>query len=589
MSFINFDLQASHSIISILEKSKLYSEDLISGLPDFFVLVQKDGSVLKGNPAAAAFFGIDSELLLGSELKSLFKPESWNIFLSKIEFTLNNEKRTVDFELSMGLNPESERIFYWSLSNVRKAKANSPSIITVIGRDITDLRHHEKKLMEMFACMPIGIITLAQGAAIESPYSAYTEFLLGQKDLVGKNIFSVFFSHAVALSELEKEGLQNLLKFYQLQFSTYELIEETFPKKLKFKIEVNGKDVIKHFGLTYQPIVYQNEVRRLMVLIEDRTAIVQLEDENARRKLLEDSHIQRIMQLKTCDQEILPDVLGEIQQLVGLCRNLIKGSQLQELAHKLHGVKGNARIGDFKFLMDKAHSLEKDLLSGDLVETNELNRQFGEIEKEWNELIRMYNALFAKEMNITINKQDPLSIMRKRMEKQVEITAYKLGKKVVVEVIGSLDNLSPHLISSLNEVCLHLINNSIDHGIPEGKTGTVTVYLEPRENGVFVTVTDDGKGIQVEEIRHSAIKKQIIQADQILTSEQITELIFTPQFSTSKQITEISGRGIGLNAVKNIIEERQGWIKVGNSPRGQGTEFSFFLSENNSIGIRRVS
>jgi PAS domain S-box-containing protein len=597
MSQINFDLQASHCIISILEKSKINSEGLFKELPDFYLIIQGNGMVLKGNKVAASVFNSDSELLLGRQLRDLFKNESWNVFKTKIDAVLSGGDKTIDFELSLGTDPEREIIFYWNLKVLRKQNSKTPATISVIGRDITELRRHEKKLVEMFACMPIGIITLDKDGVIENPYSAYTEYLLGQTELVGKNLFSVLFNYCVGLSESEKEGLQNLLKFYRIQFSTYELIEDTFPKKVKFRYESDSKIIERHYGLTFQPIVFENEVRRLMVLIEDRTVLVQLEEDQNRRKVLEDKHIQRIVQLKTCDNEILPDIVSEIQGLIGLCRNLIQSKELQELANKLHGVKGNARLGEFKNLVDLAHALEKGVLNGSIIEAD-LIQNFEELEKEWREFVGLYNALFGSGTATQLNKKNPFLMFCKKIEKQVELTSCRLGKKVKVDFMGEAKDLPEEIFSELGEVCLHLVNNAIDHGIetpPERKArgkseiGLIQIYLEPRENGIFVTLSDDGRGLVSEKIKQSALKKQMIGAKDELNEQQIFSLIFQPQFSTADQINEVSGRGIGLNAAKKLVEARQGWIKVESDSQKTGAKFSFFIANERSSILRRAA
>lgn len=598
MSQINFDLQASHCIISILEKSKIIAENLYRDLPDFYLIIQSDGMVLKGNNIAAKIFNCDSELLLGLQLQNLFKPESWNVFKSKIDTVLNNPDKSVDFELILGTDPEREIIYYWNLRVTRQQSDKTAPMVSVIGRDITELRRHEKKLMEMFACMPIGLITLDKDGVIENPYSAYSEYLLAQSHLAGNNLFSVLFRHCCGLSESEKEGMHNLLKFYRMQFSTYELIEDTFPKKIKFRYESDSKIIERHFGLTYQPIVFENEVRRLMVLIEDRTALVQLEEDSHRRRVLEDKHIQRIVQLKTCDNEILPDIVSEIQSLVGLCRNLIQSRELQDLANKLHGVKGNARLGEFKNLVDLAHSLEKGVLNGSILESD-LTKYFGELEKEWSELLGLYNALFAGgSSNIVLPRKNSYLVFCKRIEKQVELTAYRLSKKVRVEFSGHGQDLPEELYSEIGEVCLHLVNNAIDHGIEPSderkklgklETGLIRIYLEPREHGVFVTLSDDGRGLSPERIKNSAIKKHMIKEGETLSDETLYALIFQPQFSTAEHVNEVSGRGIGLNAAKKLVEAKQGWIKAESLLESPGAQFSFFISESLQESGRRAA
>ena len=126
---------------------------------------------------------------------------------------------------------------------------------------------------------------------------------------------------------------------------------------------------------------------------------------------------------------------------------------------------------------------------------------------------------------------------------------------------------------------MHLIRNSMDHGIESaearaeaGKRPTATIHLSARHAGasVLIGVSDDGGGIKTEAVRNRAIEKGLISAGDHLTESQIFALIFQPGFSTAKQITDVSGRGVGMDVVRQSVESLRGSIDVSSKP-GLGT------------------
>jgi len=135
------------------------------------------------------------------------------------------------------------------------------------------------------------------------------------------------------------------------------------------------------------------------------------------------------------------------------------------------------------------------------------------------------------------------------------------------------------VIDQLGDPLMHLIRNSMDHGIEsaevrvaQGKRSTAAIHLSARHSGasVLIGVSDDGRGIDVEAVRGRAIEKGLVGACDSLTEAEVFALLFQPGFSTAKQVTDVSGRGVGMDVVKQRVESLRGTIEVSSKP-GAGT------------------
>ena len=153
--------------------------------------------------------------------------------------------------------------------------------------------------------------------------------------------------------------------------------------------------------------------------------------------------------------------------------------------------------------------------------------------------------------------------------------AEKLGKDIDFVVSDEDISLSNEQLKLIFDILIHLIRNAVDHGIKNVK-GTVEVSLKAEKNNLLIRISDDGNGINLEKLKTKAIEKRIISRDEMLTEQATLDLIFQSELSTASKITEISGRGIGLDAVKNSVEKFGGTIKVMNQIKN-GTIFEVFL------------
>ena len=190
--------------------------------------------------------------------------------------------------------------------------------------------------------------------------------------------------------------------------------------------------------------------------------------------------------------------------------------------------------------------------------------------------------------NIILNmRMVPVETVFNRFPRMVRQLARDLNKKINLEVIGAETELDRTVIDEIGDPLVHLIRNSLDHGIesPEirlanGKPEEGTVVLRSYHSGnhVFIEIEDDGAGINREKVLKKAISKGIVSNEvaQTLSDKQVAELILSSGFSTADVISDVSGRGVGLDVVKTTIESLGGTIEI-SSTEGKGSLFSIQL------------
>ena len=179
----------------------------------------------------------------------------------------------------------------------------------------------------------------------------------------------------------------------------------------------------------------------------------------------------------------------------------------------------------------------------------------------------------------------PIELVFGKFRRVVRDLSTELGKDVQLSTLGGETEVDKNVIDSLTEPLVHIIRNSIDHGIesPEerraaGKPDRATVAMRARQAGgeVLISVTDDGKGLDAEAIRARGIERGLIAADQDIPEDQLFSLIFEPGFSTAKALSSVSGRGVGMDAVRRVIDDLHGAVEV-KSVKGRGTEVTLRL------------
>jgi two-component system chemotaxis sensor kinase CheA len=174
-----------------------------------------------------------------------------------------------------------------------------------------------------------------------------------------------------------------------------------------------------------------------------------------------------------------------------------------------------------------------------------------------------------------------------KLQKTATLLAQSQGKKVRVVLEGEDVELNSSVYEKLSAPLVHVIRNAVDHGVEssesrvaQGKSteATITIGARREEDGVSVTVSDDGQGLNDRAIFSAAVKKGLVGQDEKLSSEEIRRFIFEQGFSTASKLTEVSGRGVGMDVVFKAVQELEGVISL-TSEEGRGTSVSIRIPE----------
>jgi len=237
-------------------------------------------------------------------------------------------------------------------------------------------------------------------------------------------------------------------------------------------------------------------------------------------------------------------------------------------------------------------------LVGELVITQSMLSQFGEqadqsqgvVDDDWvdklkeglTHLERHTRELQESVMNI---RMLPVSFAFNRMPRIVHDVSQKLGKQIDLIMEGEGTELDKTMLEQLTDPLVHIVRNSIDHGIesPEVRAaadkpemGTVKMAAFHEGGNILIQITDDGAGINAERIEQKALEKGVIEEDHGLSEQEIIDLIFHPGFSTADVVSDISGRGVGMDVVRRNIRGLGGSVGV-TTKLGEGSVFTIRL------------
>jgi two-component system chemotaxis sensor kinase CheA len=184
-------------------------------------------------------------------------------------------------------------------------------------------------------------------------------------------------------------------------------------------------------------------------------------------------------------------------------------------------------------------------------------------------------------------RMTPLAIVTERLPRAARDVARKVNKQVEVHIEGAEIELDRAILEELSDPLLHLIRNAIDHGIEpphlrllagKGATGRVTIQARRERDRVILEVADDGRGMDPQKLKAAAVERGTLTPEvaAVLSEREALMLACLPGLSTAEAVTDVSGRGVGLDAVKRTVESVGGTLEIESAP-GQGARFTLRL------------
>jgi two-component system chemotaxis sensor kinase CheA len=235
--------------------------------------------------------------------------------------------------------------------------------------------------------------------------------------------------------------------------------------------------------------------------------------------------------------------------------------------------------GEIGLARNRLNCLRRDILSG---------KKDGETLAALDQAVNQLDLLVSDLQNAAMKtRMQPIGRLFQKYPRMARDLARSLGKDVELALSGEETELDRVMIDQLSDPLVHLVRNAVDHGVEApadrvaaGKPEKSTLRLSARQAGdhIVIEIADDGRGMSAEALRRKAVEKGLIEPDVAagMDERHSLQLIFLPGFSTKDQISDVSGRGVGMDVVKNNIQKLNGRIEVQSRP-GAGTTITISL------------
>ncbi|MGF6633303.1 ATP-binding protein [Paraburkholderia sp. MM6662-R1] len=510
-------------------------------------------------------------------------------------------------------------------------------MIEKIQQSSLQLKQKTADIQAMLQNMQQGILTVVEGVVVHPEYSAYLEAIFETREIAGRPLLDLVFGgtdiNSDALSQIEA-ALQACIgeDSMNFEFNQHLLVNEIA------KPMADGR--VKTLDLSWSAITDEHDVvLRLMLCVRDVTELRELAAEagEQKRRLEMIGEILAVSQEKF--HHFVESATGFISENERIIRQHHEPSHeaVAELFRNMHTVKGNARTYSLQHLTGIVHETEQrydalrradsseawdqQLLIEDLqrvkaaLETyatiNEVSLgrkgpgQSGAVDR----YLMVDRELIQKQLDLLESAdpadRDALVSMRESLQRELRLLGTESIYEALAGVLDSLPSLAAELgkeapvvsidnngyrvrsevSHTLRNVFTHLLRNSVDHGIEpaaervaNGKDAAGVIELEVGvdHHALQITISDDGRGLALAKIRGAAIERGWIDADAALSDEAIAEMIFRSGFSTAQTVSEISGRGVGMDAVRDFVRREHGRIELRFTDDRRGADYRRF-------------
>jgi HPt (histidine-containing phosphotransfer) domain-containing protein len=471
-----------------------------------------------------------------------------------------------------------------------------------------------REIKSILKHIQIGIMIVGrQDLRITETHSESVKTLFHTDKVASCSVLDLLFKHAQATEEARsvvQTVLNNSLDELDLNFH---INSHLLPTEMNFRF---GEEV-RILQLDWNPVVDKDSrVEKMLISIKDVTALKQLEAEAA-EKSKELEYIGEILDVTPKQFGIF---INSAQRFLADNKRLLRANHrydkeiLKILFINMHTIKGSARALGLSHLTPLMHDAEQ-RLAGCLSNVGQWNRDallndcqkiqdLVDIYQDLNQVklgrnvgdsLALSNDLVERIRNfLHVTEQEGVPMLRQKarsLKENIEELTFVRAETVFREVLSNAEMLardlqkeSPRITIEdrgiylsteaqelIRNTFVHIIRNSMDHGIESAaerqaagkpKEGHIFVKLDLQDDSLYITYHDDGRGLNLRAIHQIAMDRGLIKANQKNSLEEIAYLIFEPGFSTAQSITDISGRGVGMNAVKDYIEAKQGSTSI---------------------------
>ncbi|MDR6501934.1 chemotaxis protein histidine kinase CheA [Burkholderia ambifaria] len=497
-------------------------------------------------------------------------------------------------------------------------------MIEKIQENAAQLKQKTADIQAMLQNMQQGILTVVEGGVVHAEYSAYLETIFETNDIAGRDLMALVFDDSAIGADARSQvdaavhaclGEDSM----NFEFNAHLLVNEV-AKRMP-----DGRE--KWLDLSWSAITDETDtVVRLMLCVRDVTEIRELTAQAGEQQ----RRLEMIGEILSISQDKFHDFVHSAKGFLSENERMIRQHERADhsivaaLFRNMHTIKGNARTYSLQHLTNIVHEAEqayeslrradggpewnRDALMDDLARVREAVERYATINAvtlgrsgepahggadylmveraHISESLRVLDGTDPANANDWHAARDAVRRMLSQLGTQgigdalggviesLPSLAAELGKPApVVHIDSHGHRVRSEIGATLKNVFMHLLRNSIDHGIESSEerraagkaaSGTIDIAVGVGGGELWFVLSDDGRGLALDRIRGIARERGWIDAgnEAALTDEAVAELIFRPGFSTARAVTEVSGRGVGMDAVRNFLKRDGGDIAL---------------------------
>jgi two-component system, chemotaxis family, sensor kinase CheA len=467
-----------------------------------------------------------------------------------------------------------------------------------------NLQEKTNDLMSMMQNMHQGLFTITDQEVIHQEYSSYIETIFNTKNIAGTHYATLLFAGAKIGSDTQDQvraAISGLLGADEMmfEFNQHLLIKD-------YVVQLTPDEPEKILELDWDPIIADGCIDKIMVTLRDVTELRLMQ---ARAKA-QQKELEIVGQILKASPDKFAQFVQNTERLLALNESMIRAAQgksaklVGDLFVNMHTIKGNARTYSFAYITDPVHEAENayDILRKDAdapwkpealladiaavrealaiyVQVRDDKLNFSTAAPEGLVLSHDESALLAQHLVASAQNNPQLAALAERLQATRAVSL----AQVLSPVVQSLPSLAqqvgkpvpsvawpqaplliqPKLADVFNDVFMHLFRNALDHGIEsaqersqQGKPGAGEIVLQFDPAARRLIMRDDGRGLNLRRLREKALEAGVLTQAQADSAQAVAQCLFESGVSTAQQLTDISGRGVGMDAVRHYLQQR---------------------------------